>query len=373
MGQAERDTDTKMFEHVIDIIHDDLLPKELEFFCRILHNDVAKVHPVTEKQMMYEVKFVISKWMVDGHPIHFLICVRNCVEHGTHMESEAWFDLLMMRVINHLLSPRKWSKQISIGISNHVISPGFAVSLFRVMHNRVYLHFPKKFPPNISGCLDSAPYEIFDPSEDDTLPQHVYNETYCGLLATVHYIRSSSFVDMEKWMCLQQACNSSYVLSIKALYTTSNGPTIVFTELVNSLPYAWLTKMKREQIPLVDLVTGYITPSLCSIYMDILTSMIHVLNDIDECHENVTLDNIWLRNGSTVLGYPKYSETEVMGLAERDTDTKMFKRVVEIIHDDLLPKELDFFCRILHNDVATEAKVQAEAYGRKNRPHVPRL
>ncbi|KAL6279088.1 hypothetical protein ACE6H2_015969 [Prunus campanulata] len=61
------------------------------------HNPItsSKVHPVTEKQMMYEVKFVISKWMVDGHPINYLFYVRNCAEHDIHMESEAWFDLLV--------------------------------------------------------------------------------------------------------------------------------------------------------------------------------------------------------------------------------------------------------------------------------------
>ncbi|KAL6276525.1 hypothetical protein ACE6H2_020126 [Prunus campanulata] len=93
--------------------------------------------------------------------------------------------------------------------------------------------------------------------------------------------------------------------------------------------------MKREQIPLVDSVTGYIIPSLSSIYRDILTSMMHVLDYTGDWHENITLDNIWLRNGST---------------AQRDTE--MFERVINIIHDVLLPKELEFFCRILHNDVA---------------------
>lgn len=59
------------------------------------HNPITsnKDNLVTKQKMSYEVKFIISKWMVDEHPIHFLISVRTYAEHGTHLENEAWFDL----------------------------------------------------------------------------------------------------------------------------------------------------------------------------------------------------------------------------------------------------------------------------------------
>ncbi|CAL9030490.1 unnamed protein product [Prunus brigantina] len=107
-----------------------------------------------------------------------------------------------MRVINHLLSPSKRSEQIGIGISSHLISLGFAASPFRVVQNRVYLHDLERFSHGSSSCLIYVPYEIFKYSEDDTLPLYVYHRIYCGFLVTVHYIRSSDFLDMQKWLSL---------------------------------------------------------------------------------------------------------------------------------------------------------------------------
>ncbi|CAB4280235.1 unnamed protein product [Prunus armeniaca] len=115
---------------------------------------------------------------------------------------------------------------------------------------RSYLHDQERFPPGSSGCLNFEPYEIFKHSKDDTLPLHVYHETYCGLPATVHYIRKSNFADMQKWPSLQEVCNPGYVLSIKALYPTSYDLTIVFTKPVESSLSSWVTMMKKEQCQL---------------------------------------------------------------------------------------------------------------------------
>ncbi|CAL9030489.1 unnamed protein product, partial [Prunus brigantina] len=127
-------------------------------------------------------------------------------------------------------------------------------------------------------------------------------------------MRSFDFPDVQKWLSLQEVCNPGYVLSIKALYRTSYGLTIVFTEPVKYSLSSWVTKIKREQMPHTDPVTGYITPFLCSIYSfsgNILTLMIHVLDCTGDSDDNVTLDNIWLRNGSIELGCPKFSGTGV--------------------------------------------------------------
>ncbi|KAH0975072.1 hypothetical protein GBA52_016971 [Prunus armeniaca] len=144
-----------------------------------------------------------------------------------------------------------------------------------------YLHDQERFPPGSSGCLNFEPYEIFKHNEDDTLPLHVYHETYCGLPATVHYIRKSDFADMQKWLSLQEVCNPGYVLSIKALYPTSYGLTIAFTELVESSLSSWVTMMKKEQMLITDLVI-------------IIPPLVHVLDCIGDLHGNVTVDNIWL-------------------------------------------------------------------------------
>lgn len=56
-----------------------------------------------------------------------------------------------------------------------------------------------------------------------------------GLPVIVHYISSFSFLNVHKWLCLQNACNSGFVLSFKAFYTSSDDHTIFFTEPVNSL------------------------------------------------------------------------------------------------------------------------------------------
>ncbi|XP_008246076.1 PREDICTED: uncharacterized protein LOC103344231 [Prunus mume] len=259
----------------------------------------------------------------------------------------------MMRVINHLWSASKRSKQIGIGISSQCQCPGFAASTFCVVPNRVKLYDQETFPPGSSGYMDYAPYEIFDRSKDDGLPQNVYQGTYCDLPATVHYFGRTDSLHVQKWCSIQKACNAGYVLSIKALYATFEGPMIVFTEPVKSSLAHWVTKMKVEQEPLIDRATGYITPAVRSIYRDILTSIMHVHNYTNDCHGNVTLENIWVRRGSTVLGSPIcFDPLDQEDQAECVTDTDMFVHVLDIIHDDFLPKELEFFCRILHDNVA---------------------
>ncbi|CAB4280225.1 unnamed protein product [Prunus armeniaca] len=84
-------------------------------------------------------------------------------------------------------------------ISSHVISPGFVAASFRVVQNWVYLHDHDMFPLDSSGCLNYAHYEIFKYSEDDILSLHVYHGTYCGIPATVHYIRKSDFAKVAEF------------------------------------------------------------------------------------------------------------------------------------------------------------------------------
>ncbi|XP_021816500.1 uncharacterized protein LOC110758864 isoform X3 [Prunus avium] len=240
----------------------------------------------------------------------------------------------MMRVVNRLLSASKWSKRIDI-------SPNFAAAPFRVGQNRVYLHDQERFCPGSYGGLFATPYVIFKRKEGDTLPRHVYHGTYCGLPVAVHYMKNSD-ARVQKWLGFQDICNSGFVLSVRALYHTSYGLTIVFTEPVESSLSSWVAMMKRDQMPFTD-PSGYIIPFLSSVYRDVLTSMIHIRDYIGLMHGDVTLDNIWLRKGTAVLGCPNVS----CGV----TDTEMLEDVFDTIHDVFLPKELDFFCRILNNDV----------------------
>lgn len=56
--------------------------------------------------------------------------------------------------------------------------------------------------------------------------------------------------------------------------------------------------------------------------MDIITKMLHILNFGQTHHQNVTLHEVWMRNGRTILGCPNLFRISAHGFVG---DNHMFK------------------------------------------------